>query len=202
MLSNTGGDNANNSSSGAVVVGEGKSAAEAKVYVSFAVSEVVPANCAGVAENTVAAEVGTTDESISLEGGDNANNSSHGAVVVGDGKCAAEAEVSVGFAVSEVVPAEVQGGVDEAQRGREQKDGGGIGSRGRGGVLGVGDNNGWGLNDRAADASRCASERGVRSRNPSPSTTTTTTQQSNSSREREGRGRWYVFHFVEKHIAP
>ena len=32
---------------------------------------------------------------------------------------------------------EVQGGVDEAQRGWEEKEGGGIGSRGRGGVLGV-----------------------------------------------------------------
>jgi len=42
--------------------------------------------------------------------------------------------------------------VDEAQRGREEKEGGGIGSRGRGGVLGVGDDNGWGPNDRAADA--------------------------------------------------
>jgi len=105
-----------------------------------------------VDENTATAEVGTTDESIGLEGGDDANNSSHGVVVVGDGKCAAEAEVSVGFAVSEVVPAEVQGGVDEAQRGREEKEGGSIGSRGRGGVLGAGDDDGWGLNDRTADA--------------------------------------------------
>jgi len=152
MLSNTGGDDANNSSSGGVVVGEGKCAAEAKVYVGFAVSEVVPANCARVDENTATAEVGTTDKSIGLEGGDDVNNSSHSAVVVGDGKCAAEAEVSVGFGVSEVVPAEVQGGVDEAQRGREEKEGGGIGSQDRGGVLGSGDDDGWGLNDRAADA--------------------------------------------------
>ena len=42
--------------------------------------------------------------------------------------------------------------MDEAQRGREEKEGGGIGSRGRGGVLGVGDDNGWGPNDRTADA--------------------------------------------------
>jgi len=63
----------------------------------------------------------------------------------------AEAEVSVSFAVSKVVPAEVQGGVDKAQRGREEKEGGSIGSRGRGGVLGAGDDDGWGLNDRAAD---------------------------------------------------
>ena len=34
---------------------------------------------------------------------------------------------------------EVQGGVDEAQRGQEEKEGGGIGSQGRGGVLGAGD---------------------------------------------------------------
>ncbi len=79
------------------------------ICVGVAVSEVVPANCAHVDENTAAAEVGTTDESIGLEGGGDANNSSHGVVVVRDGKCAAEAEVSVGFAVSEVVPAEVQG---------------------------------------------------------------------------------------------
>ena len=46
----------------------------------------------------------------------------------------------------------VQGGGDKAQRGREEKEGGGIGSRGRGGVLGVGDDDGWGPNDRAADA--------------------------------------------------
>jgi hypothetical protein len=105
---------------------------------------------------------------------------------------AAEAEVSVGFAISEVVPAEVQGGVDEAQRGWEEKEGGGIGSRGRGGVLGASNDNGWGLNDRAQRMPpRRASERGVRSRPPSPSTTMTTTQQSNSSREREGGGRWY-----------
>ena len=38
---------------------------------------------------------------------------------------------------------EVQGRVDEAQRRREEKEGGGIGSRGRGGVLGVGDDDGW-----------------------------------------------------------
>ena len=42
--------------------------------------------------------------------------------------------------------------MDEAQRGREEKEGGGIGSRGRGGVLGVGDDDGWGPNDRTADA--------------------------------------------------
>ena len=42
--------------------------------------------------------------------------------------------------------------MDKAQCGREEKDGGGIGSRGRGGVLGVGDNDGWGPNNRAADA--------------------------------------------------
>ena len=185
MLSNTGGDDANNSSSGTVVVGEGKCTAEAEVYVGFAVSEVVPANYARVDENTAAAKVGTTDESIGLEGGDDANNSSHGAVVVGDGKCTAEAEVSVSFAVSEVVPGEVQDWVDEAQRGREEKEGGGIGSRGRGGFLGAGDDNGRGLNDRSADAPPPPSERGVRSRPPSPLTTTTTTQQSNSARGRE-----------------
>ncbi len=76
MLSNTGGDDANNSSSGAVVVGKGKCAAEAQVYVGFAVSEVVPANCVHVDENTNTAEVGTTDESIGLEGGNDSNNSS------------------------------------------------------------------------------------------------------------------------------
>jgi len=42
--------------------------------------------------------------------------------------------------------------VDEAQRGRKEKEGGGIGSRGRGGVLGVGNDDGWGPNDCAADA--------------------------------------------------
>ena len=42
--------------------------------------------------------------------------------------------------------------MDEAQRGREEKDGGGIGSRGRGGVLGAGDVDGWGPEDCAADA--------------------------------------------------
>ncbi len=47
---------------------------------------------------------------------------------------------------------EVQGGLDEAQHGREEEEGCGIGSQGRGGVLGVGDDNGWGPNDRAADA--------------------------------------------------
>ena len=47
---------------------------------------------------------------------------------------------------------EVQGRMDEAQRGREEKEGGGIGSQGRGGVLGVGNDNGWGPNDRTADA--------------------------------------------------
>jgi len=47
---------------------------------------------------------------------------------------------------------EVQGGVDEAQRGQEEKEGSGIGSRCRGGVLGVGNDDGWGPNDRAADA--------------------------------------------------
>jgi hypothetical protein len=64
MLSNTGGVDAKNSSSGVVVVGEGKCAAEAEVYVGFAVSEVVPANCARVDENAAAAEVGSTDELI------------------------------------------------------------------------------------------------------------------------------------------
>ena len=64
MLSNTGGDDANDSSSGTVVVGEGKCTAEAEVYVGFAVSEVVPANCARVDENAAAAEVGSTDELI------------------------------------------------------------------------------------------------------------------------------------------
>jgi uncharacterized membrane-anchored protein YhcB (DUF1043 family) len=64
MLSNTGGVDAKNSSSGAVVVGEGKCTAGAEVYVSFAVSEVVPANCARVDENAAAAEVGSTDELI------------------------------------------------------------------------------------------------------------------------------------------
>ena len=47
---------------------------------------------------------------------------------------------------------EVQGGVDEAQHGRKEKEGGGIGSRGRGGVLGAGDIDGWGPNNCAADA--------------------------------------------------
>jgi len=42
--------------------------------------------------------------------------------------------------------------VDKAQRGRVEKEGGGMGSPGRGGVLGVGDDVGWGPNDRAADA--------------------------------------------------
>jgi hypothetical protein len=64
MLSNTCGVDAKNSSSGAVVVGEGKCTAEAEVYVGFAVSEVVPANCARVDENAAAAEVGSTDELI------------------------------------------------------------------------------------------------------------------------------------------
>ncbi len=60
MLSHTGGVDAKNSCSGAVVVGEGKCTAEAEVYVGFAVSEVVPANCARVDENAVAAKVGCT----------------------------------------------------------------------------------------------------------------------------------------------
>jgi hypothetical protein len=47
---------------------------------------------------------------------------------------------------------EVQGGVDEAQCGREEKEGSGIGSRGRGGVLGAGDVDGWGPENCAADA--------------------------------------------------
>jgi hypothetical protein len=64
MLSSTGGVDAKNSSSGAVVVGEGKCAAGAKVYVGFAVSEVVPANCARVGENVAAAKVGSTDKLI------------------------------------------------------------------------------------------------------------------------------------------
>jgi len=85
MLSNTGGDDANNSSSGAVVVGEGKCAAEAEVYVGFAVSKVVPANCAHVDENTATAEVGTTDKSIGLEGGNDSNNSSLLAAARNDG---------------------------------------------------------------------------------------------------------------------
>jgi len=55
---------------------------------------------------------------------------------------------------------EVQFGVDEAQRGREEKEGSGIGSRGRGGVLGAGDVDGWGPNDRAADAPPIALPRG------------------------------------------
>ena len=42
--------------------------------------------------------------------------------------------------------------MDEAQLGREEKEGSGIDSRGRGGVLGVGVDDGWGPNDRAADA--------------------------------------------------
>ena len=42
--------------------------------------------------------------------------------------------------------------MDEAQRGQEEKEGGGIGSRGRGGVLGVGNGDGWGPNDHKADA--------------------------------------------------
>ena len=42
--------------------------------------------------------------------------------------------------------------MDKAQRGREEKEGGGIGSRGTGGVLGVGDDDGWGLNNHARDA--------------------------------------------------
>jgi len=64
MLSSTGGVDAKNSSSGAVVVGEGKCAAGAEVYVGFAVSEVVPANCARVGENVAAAKVGSTDKLI------------------------------------------------------------------------------------------------------------------------------------------
>jgi len=55
---------------------------------------------------------------------------------------------------------EVQGGVDEAQCSREEKEGGGIGSRGRGEVLGAVDDDGWGPNDRAADAPPSAFERG------------------------------------------
>ena len=42
--------------------------------------------------------------------------------------------------------------MDEAYCGREEKEGGGIGSQGKGGVLGAGDNDGWGPNDRTADA--------------------------------------------------
>ena len=64
MLSSTGGVDAKNSSSGALVVGEGKCAAGAKVYVGFAVSEVVPANCARVGENIAAAKVGSMDKLI------------------------------------------------------------------------------------------------------------------------------------------
>ena len=64
MLSNTGGIDAKNSSSGAVVVGEGKCAAEAKVYVGFTVSKVVPANCARMDENAAVVEVGSTDKLI------------------------------------------------------------------------------------------------------------------------------------------
>ena len=55
---------------------------------------------------------------------------------------------------------EVQGGVGKAQRSRKEKEGGGIGSRGRGEVLGAVDDDGWGPNDRAADAPPSAFERG------------------------------------------
>jgi hypothetical protein len=132
---------------------------------------------------------------LSNTGGDDANNSiTHPAARLLLGKANAPLtpkSMSVLFRMNEGRGREVQGRVDEAQCWREEKEGGGIGSRGRGGVLGAGDDDGWGPNDCAVDAPPSAFERGVRSRPPSPSTTMTMTQQSNSTRGREGEGRWY-----------
>ena len=132
---------------------------------------------------------------LSNTGGDDATNSiTHPAARLLLGKANAPLtpkSMSVLFRMNEGRGREVQGRVDKAQRGREEKEGGGIGSRGRGGVLGVGGDDGWGPNNRAADAPPSRFREGGPLLPPSTLTTTTTTQQSNSSREREGGGRWY-----------
>ena len=71
---------------------------------------------------------------------------------------------------------EVQGGVKEAWRGREEEEGGSVGGwdpdgdKGRGASLGVaGDSDGWGPDDRASDAPpfRVLERGGLSSRPPS-----------------------------------
>jgi len=103
----------------------------------------------------------------------------------------AEAEVSVSFAVSKVVPAEVQGGVDKAQRGREEKEGAALAAEAEGGSWEWATTTAGDRTTAQQMPPRRASERGVHSQPLSTLTTTTTTQQSNSAREREGGGRWY-----------
>jgi hypothetical protein len=64
MLSNTGGNDRDNSSTGAVVVGDPKCAVETEVSAGVAVLSEAPANCARLDENAAAAKVPTMAELI------------------------------------------------------------------------------------------------------------------------------------------
>ena len=64
MLSNTGGNDRDNSSTGAVFVGDPKCADETEVSGGVSVLSEAPANCARLDENAAAAKVPTMAESI------------------------------------------------------------------------------------------------------------------------------------------
>ena len=64
MLSNTGGNDRDNSSTGTVFVGDPKCADETEVSVGISVLSEAPANCARLDENAAAAKVPTMAESI------------------------------------------------------------------------------------------------------------------------------------------
>ena len=84
---------------------------------------------------------------------------------------------------------EVQGGVDGAQRGREEEEGGSVGGqdpdrdKGQGASLDVaGDSNGWGPDDRVSDAPPIAFRKGGVSP-PAP-------RRSSQTRGQHWLGRW------------
>ena len=62
MLSNIGGNDSNNTSSGALVVGNGKCSADAEVSVVFSALAEAPANCAHIHESAAAAKVAMKDD--------------------------------------------------------------------------------------------------------------------------------------------